>query len=100
MSQETFKELAVFYTKLSTQVEATKTRVIFEHFGCSPRIMSIAWKIMEKKEKLPCNAKPIHLVWSLHYLKMQPYLRSAANFFDIDKDTYIKWRDFFIKKLS
>ena len=61
MSQETFEQIAVFYTKLGTQAETTKTRVIFEHFGCSPRIMSIAWKFIVKKEKLPCNVKPMHV---------------------------------------
>ena len=100
MSQDKFEEVAMHYADLDKQAETTKKRVIEEHFGCSPRVMSIAWKVIEKNETLPNYAKPMHLIWSLYYLKTNPLLRIAAKFCKTDKATFIKWRDFFIHRLA
>ena len=62
-------------------------------FGESPHTVSVVWRMMEHNQLLPWGAKPVHLLWLLHWYKEYPRQTKMCKFCRCSPNTWIKWRD-------
>ena len=40
------------------------------HFGCSPDVCEVLWRLLEPRENVDPGAEPEHLLWMLGFMKI------------------------------
>jgi hypothetical protein len=61
-------------------------------FGCSPQICSTLWNYVSANHNATkAGARPHHLLWALHFLKLYNPVRASAAMIGCDAKTYRKW---------
>ena len=86
ISQDAFGALArdVLYTGRSLRrFKAT--------FGVTPLLCSVLWNWMDDDQKLPEGASPIHLLWTLMFLKLYDTEDVLSLICRCDPKTHRKW---------
>ncbi len=66
-------------------------------FGVSPQVCGVVWNLIEKK---PPGSKPIHLLWSLLFLKAYNKEHVNATLTEVDEKTFREWTWKFVNLLS
>ncbi len=61
------------------------------NFGVHPATFLHLWFNTLSRVKLDWTFHPYHLLWTLYYLKNYPTLDTAAERWNVDRDTYGKW---------
>jgi hypothetical protein len=92
-------EPALFWTLAATLVAAipttgvlslkTKERRFKEHFGIKPEMCASLWALC--LPFLPVDASPMHLLWTLYFLKQYNTECVNAAFSNCDEKTFRKW---------
>ena len=92
-------EPALFWTLAATLVgtlsstsvlsSKTKERRFKEHFGIKAEMCAILWGLC--LPFLPVDASPIHLLWTLYFLKHYNTECVNAAFVKCDEKTFRKW---------
>lgn len=69
-------------------------RLFREHFGATPNVAARTWEWLVVTALLPTKAKPCHLLWLFYWWKTNALQGVCCAFLgNIDKNTFIKWRD-------
>ena len=71
-----------------------------EFFGCSPSICSIVWEKLSATNSIPPTGKPVHLLWTLLFLKRYTTEHVMSSMVGADEKTLRKWIWKFIAALS
>ena len=72
-------------------------------FGTDPLIVQLIWRMLYESRWLFKGyfAKPIHLLWSLHFLKnYETESENASIYGSVDEKTVRKWVWFYIQGIS
>jgi hypothetical protein len=69
-------------------------------FGCSPRIVAIAWNTIIKQQLLPEKGRTVHLLWTLAFLKLYNTENFFSSWLHVDEKTFRKWVNLFLKALE
>lgn len=88
-SVQNFWRLGHKYTdhKISTGSYLIGMRRYKSMFGVSPSICFKIWKLLE----IPPSIKPIHLLWTLNFLKQYNTEHTSKAIFKINEKTYRKY---------
>jgi hypothetical protein len=70
------------------------------HFGCSLSMVFQLWNIMDSNDLIPDKGKPMHLFWSLSYLKTYDYILNYSVKYLTSEKTFRKWVTEFIQAIS
>ena len=86
-----FSALAAEMSKTlgSNTARATRERRFKKIFGVSALICAKVWEAVVPH--LPCSASPVHLLWTLYFLKHYGLVEVNAAFAKCDEKTYRKW---------
>ena len=57
-------------------------------FGCSPTLLAYVWKKLCRKKLLGANSLPIHLLWTMAFLKQYGTEAAMAAMFHTSRETY------------
>lgn len=71
--------------------KSTHIRTFKEHFGVSPWVVCCVWNRLALHSCLPPKAAPIHLLWTLLFLKVYSTERVLANTCGCDPETFRDW---------
>lgn len=99
MSSAMFYALGCKYTYHNIKKsKCVGTRRFKSFFGVSPLVCSITWKMIYSK--LPSEATPKHLLWSLCFLKQYASEHTRHLIFQTDEKTIRKWTWIFVDALA
>jgi hypothetical protein len=88
ISPRAFLALAQTITKTSHTTAQHKARSRFlSTFGSKPSLVSELWNLLEAK-KLPQGFRPIHLLWTLCFLKLYASESTLSSHCDCDEKTF------------
>jgi len=82
----------------------TNIRNFRAHYGPLPKSCMQMWSDMQESENEDCklepDAKPVHLLIALRFLRKYPTETDLASFFRMTEKTVRKWVHIFVKKIS
>jgi hypothetical protein len=78
--------------------EITCKRRFRSLFGISTRICVLIWTLLSKQ--LGCEARPVHLHWTLFFLKHYSVEEVNAAFAGVNEKTYRKWTWLMLEELA
>jgi hypothetical protein len=91
ISPHAFLALAQTITKTSHTTARHKARSRFvSTFGSKPSLVSELWNLLEVK-KLPRGFRPIHLLWTLCFVKLYASEATLSSLCGCDEKTFRKW---------
>lgn len=99
MNEHIFLKLGNVYTE--TKATASKhvaIRRFKSFFGVTPRVSSLIWDKLENA--VPSGGTPMHLLWSLNFLKQYSVEHCRRSTFHADEKTIRKWTWIFVELLS
>jgi hypothetical protein len=75
----------------SGRTTETSYRQFRSLFGCMPKVCSLIWASLGRRQLLPAKANPKHLLWMLFFLKVYATENVTSRFFVCDEKTLRKW---------
>ena len=78
----------------------TRNRRFREAFGISAAAAFILWTYLNVPNEGPANGLPVHLLWTLLFLKTYGLQNDLAGRCGVHKDTFRAWRDLFLYRLA
>lgn len=69
-------------------------------FGCGPADVFICWSMLNVLNEGPTGGAPIHLLWTLLFLKTYDTVVNLAARCKVDKNTFTKWVNLFLARLG
>ena len=80
----------------------TALRKFRSWFGTDPFIVSLVWFLLSQSGwiKKINEAKPLHLLWSLNFMKNYSFEHTSSSLFHVDEKTFRKWVWFFVEGIS
>ena len=79
---------------------ATRDRRFWSAFGISSETCHLIWTILDTNNNGPLNAMPMHLLWTLYWLKNYPTQEVASTACGVKRQSFKKWRDAMIEALT
>lgn len=70
------------------------------HFGVSPLVTKAIWMLLFQHNILPKGGLPVHLLWSLMFLKIYSSAKVLASIAGCSVKTYSKWTWQFVKSIA
>ena len=78
----------------------TRNRRFCEAFGISSASAFILWTYLNVANEGPANGLPVHLLWTLLFLKTYGLQNDLAGRCGVHRDTFRAWRDLFLYRLA
>ena len=66
-------------------------RIFKAHFGLSPLVIAAVWNRLEDEALLPANGTPLHLLWTLLFLKLYNTAAVLSTMCGTTAKTYRQW---------
>jgi hypothetical protein len=86
-----FLALAQTITKTSPiKAKQKATKRFVPTFGSKPSLVSVLWDLLEVKT-LPRGFRPIHLLWTLCFVKLYSSQATLSSLCGCDEKTFRKW---------
>lgn len=98
MEAKDFYEVATNGFDFTNSSNTLRDRRYRSIFGVSAHVTSIIWNIMIPTINL--FARPIHLLWTLYFLKQYSTEHNNAYVWNCTEKTFRKWCWYFIEKIS
>ena len=76
---------------LDESYSVTRHEMFSSTFGVSPVVASILWNKMHSMELLPFRSIPLHLLWSLFFMKVYNSNKVMAGLVSASVPTFTKW---------
>jgi hypothetical protein len=69
-------------------------------FGTTPAVSSIIWKKINDAESMPTNSRPIHLLFSLLFLRLYQIEIVNSILTNVTEKTFSKWAHIFVEVIA
>ena len=86
-----FFQIAAEMFGFDTKYTAARHKHFGDTFGASPVVVAILWEKITTMDLAPLNSMPIHLLWSLFFMKIYQTNKVMATFAGASVPTFTKW---------
>jgi hypothetical protein len=79
---------------------STKNRMFRGAFGCSQHDVYLCWSILNVENEGPAGGLPLHLLWTLLFLKTYDLETNLSSRCGVDPKTFRKWTWLFLERIA